>query len=107
MIFSLIFIEIIFDNVAKSWHITNMTFETVLNREDAEGNEVEIPVSVECACHRAERGRRDRYGVQEEPDYDAEIEIESVTGADGTKYDLTPAETEAIEAEAAENASEN
>ena len=85
----------------------NMTFETILTRENEAGDEIEIPVTVECACHRAERGRRDRYGAQEEPDYDAEIEIESVIGIDnGVKYDLTPAETETFEAEAAEYASD-
>jgi len=41
-------------------------------------DEIDIPVTVKYLLSAPQRGQRDRFGAPLEPDYDAEIEIESV-----------------------------
>lgn len=47
---------------------------------------IELNIEVEFVYTPAERGSRDRWGIQEEPDFDAEIEITKVTAG---KLDIT------------------
>ena len=77
---------------------------TEIYREDADGNEIMIPVRVEYAHHRAIRGQRDSIcgvrgaGPPLEPDEPEHVEIERVTGPDGV-MELTADEREAMESE--------
>jgi len=74
--------------LSKKKLITENTLDATLSRGD---NEIEVEVSYDSVP--AERGHRDKYGAQEEPDYPASIEIiEVVDKATGLEIELTPDE---------------
>lgn len=76
-----------------------MEFEYTLTREDDEGNEVELQVTVSGEAVRESRGSRDRWGCPLEPDEPATFEVESVTDDDGNEIELTDDEyTNIVEA---------
>ncbi len=56
----------------------------------------EIPIKVEWKFWPGMRGKRDKYGLQLEPDDDAEFEILKVTDRFGAEIDLTDSEEVAI-----------
>ena len=51
-----------------------------------------VRVTVEVAYHRRYRGRRDRYGVPEEPDEPGSVEIARVSDGQGREIDPAPIE---------------
>jgi len=67
-----------------------------LYREDENGIEQEYNLEVEYKAYAGCRGRRDKYGVQEEPDDDPELEILSVTN-NNVDFELTDAEQDKVE----------
>ena len=76
--------------------------KTTITRGDEE-----IPIEVIYSVSKARRGHRDRFGAQEEPDDDPELEIVTVTRMDtGQEIELTPSEQEAVEQECWEDAEE-
>lgn len=55
-----------------------------------------IPVTVTFTALRPSRGRRDSIGVPQEPDDEADVEIESIKDAAGNKLVLTEEESQEI-----------
>lgn len=57
----------------------------------------EINLEVEYRYSKGMRGSRDRWGVPLEPDDPEEVEIQSVTDANGNEVELTKAEMDRVE----------
>lgn len=62
----------------------------------------EAPIAVYYTAHLAIKGKRNKYGVQMEPDEPGAIEIESVVGPDGSKVTLSGDVIERIREEISE-----
>lgn len=55
-----------------------------------------VPVTVTFSTLRPSRGRRDSLGVPQEPDDEADVEIESIKDAAGNELVLTEEESQEI-----------
>ena len=68
-----------------------MNFETTITEIEIDGKFFEdLEAVVEYTYTKAERGSRDSYGAQLEPDYPAEIELDEVIVIiDGEELDIT------------------
>jgi len=76
----------------------NVSTKITVEREPEPGHFVEIEVECVFWFEPAERGSRDEYGQQMEPDYDASMTLEKST-VNGADFELTPREIEQAEEE--------
>lgn len=74
------------------------TCDHTLYREDANGDEIALELSLSYSAHGPCRGAREpRTGLQLEPDEPAGIEFEGAFDVNGSPVELSSAETEACE----------